>query len=498
MSERQPAATLQRPVRRCWRSGRRELAEHRSQRGGRATRAAAQRRVPLPPRRRCREASRCRRSRRRSAPTTTPRGRGRRSPRPPATLVVAGPQRLLIDWVTDPEIHGHDRLADLLRTDRRRRRPAAPVIFAPNHHSHLDTALMVRAVPTAWRPHLVTAAAADYFFDKRWKATLAALALNAIPVDREVTNRKSADLMAGLIEDGWSLVIYPEGGRSPDGWGQTFRGGAAYLAGRTGAPVVPVYIDGTDSIMGKGTNVPKPGRTRVTFGSPLRRQADESTRRFNERIERAVAALADESTTDYWSARRRAAAGHDAVAHRPGVHRVAAPLGPRQPPAARHRRMAQPAEAALARPRLNVTAASRRRRATQPSSPHGHEDLGTDDERAVARRVGVRFVELIDGRHRGSRRRRRGCRPPRSCRCPAATRRRSAVGCRGLASSSASVRPSSSESSWVSSSSSESSSSAGSGTCGSRRDVDLVARMDGVLDAVVPLVEVGDRLGGMP
>jgi 1-acyl-sn-glycerol-3-phosphate acyltransferase len=224
-------------------------------------------------------------------------------------LVVAGPQRLLVDWITDPEVHGHDRLADLLRTAEDDERIPAPVIFAPNHHSHLDTALMVRAVPPAWRPHLVTAAAADYFFDKRWKATLAALALNAIPVDREVTNRKAADLMAGLIDDGWSLVIYPEGGRSPDGWGQTFRGGAAYLAGRTGAPVVPVYIDGTDSIMGKGTNVPKPGRTRVTFGSPLRRLADETTRRFNERIERAVATLADESTTDFWSARRRASAG---------------------------------------------------------------------------------------------------------------------------------------------------------------------------------------------
>ena len=176
-------------------------------------------------------------------------------------LVVAGPQRMLIDWVTDPEIRGHDRLADLLRTAERTDSAPPPVIFAPNHHSHLDTALMVRAVPSAWRPHVVTAAAADYFFDKRWKATLAAITLNAIPVDREVTNRRSADLMAGLIEDGWSLVIYPEGGRSPDGWGQTFKGGAAYLAGRTGAPVVPVFIDGTDSIMGKGTSVPKPGRT---------------------------------------------------------------------------------------------------------------------------------------------------------------------------------------------------------------------------------------------
>jgi hypothetical protein len=50
-----------------------------------------------------------------------------------------------------------------------------PVIFTPNHHSHVDTGLMVRAVPAAWRRHLVTAAAADYFFGRRWKARLAAL-----------------------------------------------------------------------------------------------------------------------------------------------------------------------------------------------------------------------------------------------------------------------------------------------------------------------------------
>ncbi|MGH9138150.1 MAG: lysophospholipid acyltransferase family protein [Acidimicrobiales bacterium] len=224
-------------------------------------------------------------------------------------LLMGGPVRAMVDRVTDPEIHGYDRLADLLRDAGRHVAHPPAVIFAPNHHSHLDTALMVRAVPAAWRKRLVTAAAADYFFDKRWKARLAALSLNAIPIDREVTGRKSADMVAALIDDGWSLVIYPEGGRSPDGWGQTFKGGAAYLAGRTGAPVVPVHIDGTDTIMGKGTNVPKPGRTRVTFGHPMRPLAGESTRRFNDRIQRAVAALADEATTDFWSARRRAANG---------------------------------------------------------------------------------------------------------------------------------------------------------------------------------------------
>ena len=66
-------------------------------------------------------------------------------------------------------------------------------------------------------------------------------------------------MIRDLIDDGYSLVIYPEGGRSPDGWGQEFKGGAAYLSSRTGAPVVPVFIDGTGAIFGKGMKTPKPG-----------------------------------------------------------------------------------------------------------------------------------------------------------------------------------------------------------------------------------------------
>ena len=218
------------------------------------------------------------------------------------------------------------------------------MIFAPNHHSHLDTALMVRSVPAAWRAHLVTAAAADYFFDKRWKATLAALALNAIPVDREVTGRKSADLMAGLIEDGWSLVIYPEGGRSPDGWGQTFRGGASYLAGRTGAPVVPVYIDGTDSIMGKGTSgaqaradpgdVRQPAAPRARgVDAPLQRAHRAGRRRARRRVD-------DRLLVGATPGGRRC----DPVADRARLHRMAATLGRHRPPPPRHRRLAQPAQ----------------------------------------------------------------------------------------------------------------------------------------------------------
>src|SRR6187431_1761192 len=199
------------------------------------------------------------------------------------TVITEGPIRLAARLVTDPQIHGTDRLADLTGLEN----PPA-VIFAPNHHSHLDTGLMIRSVPAVWRHKMVVAAAADYFFDKRWKAAISALALNAIPIDREITGRRSSDMIRDLIDDGYSLVIYPEGGRSPDGWGQDFKGGAAYLSARTGAPVVPVFIDGTGPIFGKGMKRPKPGRTKVVFGAPLWPSEDENTRRYNARIEAAV------------------------------------------------------------------------------------------------------------------------------------------------------------------------------------------------------------------
>jgi 1-acyl-sn-glycerol-3-phosphate acyltransferase len=216
--------------------------------------------------------------------------------------LVEGPLRLAVTLLASPEVRGIDRLADLTAGDD----PPA-LIFAPNHHSHLDTPLMISALPTPWRHKLVVGAAADYFFTSHVTSVASALVLNAFPIDRHSVGRQSADLARELIDDGWSLLLFPEGGRSPDGWGQPFKGGAAYLSIRTGAPVVPVFIDGAGAIFGKGMKRPKPGKTRVVFGAPLVPAQGESSRRFSDRIERAVTELGDETLTDWWTARRRAA-----------------------------------------------------------------------------------------------------------------------------------------------------------------------------------------------
>ncbi len=214
-------------------------------------------------------------------------------------LLIDNVTRPLAHLVASPGVRG-DEVLELVRP---------PVIFVANHSSHVDTPLLLAVLPTRFRHNTVVAAAADHFFDRRWKAHLWALALAAIPIERQRVNRRSADLAAELIEDGWNLLIYPEGSRSPDGWFGEFRAGAAYLAKRTGCPVVPVHVDGTFRILPRDGDRLRRSPTRVTFGTPLHPSSDEDARHLGARIEQALALLADECGSDFWSARRRAASG---------------------------------------------------------------------------------------------------------------------------------------------------------------------------------------------
>lgn len=214
-------------------------------------------------------------------------------------VVVESVVRPSIGVLARPSVVGRDRLADL----------SGPVVFAANHQSHVDTPLLLSVIPEPWRHHLFIGAAADYFFGNPISAALSALFIGAIPVERTKVTRTSADQAAQLLGQGWSMLIFPEGGRSPDGWGQRFRGGAAYLSLRCDVPVVPIHLEGTRRILRKGRLLPTPSATRVTFGSPLTPAEGEDSRRFSRRIEAAVATLADETATDWWGARRRAHAG---------------------------------------------------------------------------------------------------------------------------------------------------------------------------------------------
>ena len=213
-------------------------------------------------------------------------------------LWVEGVTRPFIHALAAPEVDGRDRLESL----------QGPAIFAANHNSHVDTPLVLTTLPDRFRHRTAVAAGADYFFDRRWKGALWAATTNAIPIERARVSPQSTKLAVSILEDGWSLVIFPEGGRSPDGWGQSHRAGAAYLAVRTRAPVVPVHLSGTRRILKKGGKTVRPAHTWVTFGRPLWVEEGESAHSFAERIEAAIAVLADERRSGYWESRLNAAA----------------------------------------------------------------------------------------------------------------------------------------------------------------------------------------------
>lgn len=202
-----------------------------------------------------------------------------------------------IEAIASPTVSGLDRLEGL----------EGPVVFAANHHSHIDTGLLLLTIPKRFRERAVVAAGADYFFDTRTKAILSALTINAVPIERLKVSRRSSDQLLALLADDWNLLIFPEGGRSPDGWGQDFKPGAAFLASRRGCPIVPVHIDGTDQVLPKGASRPKRNACTVTFGNPIRPDAQEDVRELGARLERAVSELADECHSDWWSARKNAA-----------------------------------------------------------------------------------------------------------------------------------------------------------------------------------------------
>jgi 1-acyl-sn-glycerol-3-phosphate acyltransferase len=194
-----------------------------------------------------------------------------------------------------------------------------PVIFVANHSSHIDTALLLTTLPVEWQRRVAVGAAADYFFDAWWRAVGSALAFSTFPIERGGVGL--SETPTRLLAEGWSLIMYPEGTRSPDGWARRFRLGAAYLASAAQVPVVPVALVGSYAAMPRGRGWPKPGRpeVHVRYGRPVRQAAGEEPRAFGTRVSAAVAGLLDEDRSDWYAAARRSAAGETPSPSGPAV-----------------------------------------------------------------------------------------------------------------------------------------------------------------------------------
>jgi 1-acyl-sn-glycerol-3-phosphate acyltransferase len=200
-------------------------------------------------------------------------------------LLICGVLGPLMDLYTRRRVVARGRLDEL----------TGPVVFVANHNSHMDTPLLLRALPGRWRRRTAVAAATDYFYDKPLKALSASLAFGTVPLDRSSGAGVGSGQTAHLdrhIKGGGSLLMFPEGTRSHDGRVGRLRSGAALLAAEHRVPIVPVYVSGTREAMPRGHRwmvfkAGRPGprhRIEMRFGSPILPRPGERPSEVMERV----------------------------------------------------------------------------------------------------------------------------------------------------------------------------------------------------------------------
>lgn len=171
-----------------------------------------------------------------------------------------------------------------------------PIIIAPVHRSFIDFLI---ASEVTNRPVAFMAK------NELWKHHLPARfleAFGAFPVNRTGVDRKALERAEGILKAGGTLILFPEGTRRSGDTVTTLHEGAAFLAARTGAVVVPVALTGTEQIMPKGTRIPKRMPVRIVVGRPVQVPVPEAGSRIRrselvkatEAIKEAMQATFDE------------------------------------------------------------------------------------------------------------------------------------------------------------------------------------------------------------
>jgi 1-acyl-sn-glycerol-3-phosphate acyltransferase len=160
------------------------------------------------------------------------------------------------------KIHCGMRVHGVPRLDR-------PSILVANHASHIDIAAIFAALPISQVTKVRTAAARDtiYAMPKPFIAVVEFF-FNTYPFERKGST-DSLERGAECLRQGYHLAIFPEGRRSPDGSFLGFTPGFAKIAYQTGAPVVPVRIEGAHQALPRGKTYIQRRPMEVTFHNPV-------------------------------------------------------------------------------------------------------------------------------------------------------------------------------------------------------------------------------------
>jgi 1-acyl-sn-glycerol-3-phosphate acyltransferase len=188
------------------------------------------------------------------------------------------------------------RLVTAVRAEWRECEPSLrPRVYFANHASHGDFALLWTVLPACLRARTRPVAAADYWLQGCLRRFVIRQVFGAVLIDRrrDAPRDDPIDLMARALDDGASLMFFPEGTRN-----RTyapllpFKGGLYRLVrARPAVECVPVWIDNLNRVLPKGEWLPVPLLCTVTFGAPITVQPTESQAAFLERARGALLEL---------------------------------------------------------------------------------------------------------------------------------------------------------------------------------------------------------------
>ena len=173
-----------------------------------------------------------------------------------------------------------------------------PRVYFANHASHGDFVLVWTVLPPAVRSRTRPVAGADYWRKDGPRRFIGERVFKAVLVEREAEKRVEDPIlqMAAALDEGFSLIVFPEGTRNlTDMPLLPFKSGLYRLAlARPGLEMVPVWIANLNRVMPKGELIPVPLICTVSFGAPLTLNPREDKTAFLERARTALLALRPE------------------------------------------------------------------------------------------------------------------------------------------------------------------------------------------------------------
>ena len=203
----------------------------------------------------------------------------------PAIHPCAGLLGSLATWVSGARVRWQDRQV-----------AAKPRVYFANHSSHLDALVLWASLPESLRAQTRPVAAQDYWQKNSLRSYIATCVFRSVLIPRlagaAFAGRRMIAPLLDAIDRGFSLILFPEGTRGDGREIGEFKGGLYQLCReRPDVEAVPVYLENLNRVLPKGDFLPAPGRSRVTFGAPLRMRADETRWDFLSRARRALCDL---------------------------------------------------------------------------------------------------------------------------------------------------------------------------------------------------------------